>query len=446
PPVTGNVTGSEFLDRLGPLSEELVDAAKASFDEANATIAATPESAARTNLAERLASSKSLLGSAANATANQTYYTAASLSFQSSIESRYVREAAQYLAATDRAAAHAQSVAEARGIVQRVERAVSSSPVRDTNSFEAVGAAQVRIMEAEERLAAAQDALANARSPQDLFDSLYNASYAAERADTAQWWLKLSEGFPKGEPVEGDALEELARDTITTSTEEVAYVSAVFVGAGTVAPLGQSRELLDTAEKAMARGYYAAAMLTALEASVRASVFLEMAGYGGAVPATKFESAREGAARAIQGARARGVESLLAQSAYEFGLSLERPDEKLSFLGVARVTGNLAGLPGLFDAQPSGLSTRFQSNPPAFRVDVLYVAAAFAVGLALGAGAGLTALMPRGRREGSGLPAGAPDASEPVWTVPSMVATTGDPMPRSEDAAPDEARVEEGRP
>lgn len=394
PPVVGNVTGEDFAKRLAPLSEILVRDAGVLIGEATAAHADLPEGAARSALGERLRESGVLLDKARNDSANGTYYRAASISFQSSIASHYVREASQYVAAQDRPAAIAGTLARARDAIARATIRVGDSPVRDTNTFESVGAAQVRILDAEERLTAATQLASNLTAPQAAFDALYQAAYAAERAHTAEWWLLLSEGFPAGQPVEKDALAQIARDTITMSKEEVAYVDAVFQSAGGQ-PLMRSRELLADAESAMTRGYYAGAMLSALEASVRASVILEVAGYGGTVPEAKFETARDGAGRAIQGARSRGVESLLAQSAYEFGITLEDPQERLAFLGLARVTGNLAGLPGLFHDSGPALESRFQGEPFFFRVNVVYVAAAFAVGLALGAGAGLTALMPR---------------------------------------------------
>lgn len=394
PPVPENVTGEDFRERLGPLSEELVANAAALVDDARASVAVMSAGSARTDLQERIDAASAKVESARSETRNGTYYTAASTSFQASIEARYVREAAQYISAQDLAAAHAESLAEARDLVLRVGVAVGSARVEDTNSFEAVAAAQVRLLEAEDRLEAAQALAAQPRQPRDILDSLHQAAFAAERAETADWWLQLSEGFARGEPVELDALEEIARDTLTTSREEVAYADAVFRAAGATGALDASRDLLERAEEAMTRGMFAGAMLDALEASVRASVQLEMAGFGGIIPASKFESARLVAARAIQGARQRGAESILAQSSYEFGLSLPDAEEKLNFLGVARVTGNLAGLPGLFGGTLPTQS-RFQGEPPAYRVEVVYVAAAFAVGIALGVGAGLTALIPR---------------------------------------------------
>lgn len=396
PEVTGNVTGAPYLGRLEPLSGELVANADRLAQEASEALGRAPEGNAANALAQRLAGAVATLARARDAAANQTYYTAASLSFQSSIESHYVRSASRYLAAApeERPGAAQARLDEAGGVVARVRGEVEARPVRDTSTLESVGAAQARLLEAEERLARAHGLLQNATTPADVFESIYEAAYASERAETAAWWLRLSEGFPAGQPVDEQGLADIARDAITTSTEEVAYVEAVFRGASVSGVLAQPQEKLADAERAMERGYHAAAILEAFEASVRASVLLEVLGFQGAIPESKLETARIEAARAIQGARERGVESFLAQSAYEFGLSLEDPQERLAFLGLARVTGNIAGLPGLFGGA-QGLESRFQGVPETIGVQPVFVAAAFAVGLALGAGAGLAALMPR---------------------------------------------------
>ena len=396
PPVRGDVTGADYLARLEPLGADLVRDAEALLVEAEAALAAAPEGPTRTSLQESLGVSRGTLERARSAVANRTYYTAASLSFQASIEFHFVREASEYLAADEPTAAHAESLAGAREAVDRARLRIESERVRDTSSFETVGAAQLRLMEAETRLADAQRRAAQPMGVPDLFEALRQAAWAAERAETATWWLGLGDGFPRGEPVDAAALEEIARDTITTSREEIAYVEAVFASAGASGALGQPRRLLDDADDAMQRGFYAAAMLSAIEASVRASVALEIASFGGNVPATRFDVAEANAARAIQGARARGVESLLAQSAFEFGQSLDDPQDRLVFLGVARVTGNLAGLPGLF-GEAQAPESRFQGLAPTPRVAVAYVAVAFAVGIALGVGAGLAAMLPQER-------------------------------------------------
>ncbi|HWH08296.1 MAG TPA: hypothetical protein VNX21_03785, partial [Candidatus Thermoplasmatota archaeon] len=114
-------------------------------------------------------------------------------------------------------------------------------------------------------------------------------------------------------------------------------------------------------------------------------------------------------------ARERGVEPLLAQSEYEFALSLEQPMERLTFLGLARVTANLAGLPGLFEASTRQVETRFQGPVPSLGVPPAWLAAAFAVGLALGAGLGLSAMLPRGTRPTGRAEPLPPTAEDAFW-------------------------------
>ncbi|HEX2021542.1 MAG TPA: hypothetical protein VHH36_02445, partial [Candidatus Thermoplasmatota archaeon] len=107
--------------------------------------------------------------------------------------------------------------------------------------------------------------------------------------------------------------------------------------------------------------------------------------------------------------RGRGHEPLLAQSVYEYSFAQQNPLQRLTYLGMARVTANLAGLPGLLGA-PTPVETRFQGLP-AITVPAAWVAAAFAVGLAMGAGIGLTALLPRDEEgEEPVPPQGAPPA------------------------------------
>ena len=101
PPLTGNVTGRDYLTRLAPLAAELVDEAAALLEGARPALEAAPEGAGRTGLTQRLADAEALVERARREVANGTYYIAASTSFQASIQAHYVREAAEALAATD---------------------------------------------------------------------------------------------------------------------------------------------------------------------------------------------------------------------------------------------------------------------------------------------------------------------------------------------------------
>lgn len=395
PPVSGNVTGADYVKRLAPLSAELVNASAARIQEARDALAKAPAGNARASLEQRLADAQGTLADARNASANGTYYTAASLSFQASIEAHYVRDASGVLAASNAADAARAALDADAAAVDAARRDVDAFAVDHVGLFEPGGAAQVRLLEAESRLELARNLSANATSATDVFDSLYQASYAAERASTARWWLQLGRGFEPGAPIDPRGLAEMARDEMTASREEVAYVEAVFGEAQVGASLTDARAKLDEADTAFERGYYAAAMLNALEASIDASAILEAAGFRGQIPAQKVESARLAAARAIEGARARGVEPFLAESEYEFGLAQTDTGVQLRFFGLARVSANLAGLPGAFGSAPAKTSTtRFQGFAEAYAPPA-WIVAAFAVGIALGVGLGLLALLPK---------------------------------------------------
>lgn len=393
PPLTGNVTGEGFRQRLGPLSGELLDAARARLREAEAEVGQVPPGDARAALDGALGDARAKLASAESAAANGTYYTASSLSFQASIAARDARDRARIARAANPAEALQESIREAAEDVQAARDDIEGETVEDTSAFDFVAAAQVRLLDAEARLdAARQQADAN-----DASSAVASAAFAGERAATAQWWLRLGGNVEPGAAVDPEGLADAARDAITTSTEEIAYVEAVLSSAGVgVGPvLDGARAQLDQAENAMARGFVPAAMLNALEAQVRASDVLLLASFSGTIPPARLEAARVGAARAIQAARERGVEPLLAESEYEFALSLEDASERLTFLGLARVTANLAGLPGLFGASHREVLTRFQGPLPDVGVPAPWVAGTFALGLALGVGMGLAAMLPR---------------------------------------------------
>jgi uncharacterized protein len=395
PPVTGDVTGESFRATLGPLGEDLLEGARSLLQEAQAEVAQAPAGDARVALDQEVADAEATLRRAESAYANGTYYTAASLSFQSSIASHDARDRARLVRASDPQAALRDLLADAQRKIADVRAEVERAVVTDAGRFESVGAAQVRLLEAEQRVARAQALLADGAN---LGDVVYEAAYSWERAETAAWWLRLGQDAATGTRVEAGALEEAATDAITTATEQIAYVEAVLQQANAGATLAVARGKLDTAEEALARGFHPAAILEAYEAQVRAGNVLAIASFG-RVPPERLEDARVEAARAIQAARARGVEPILAQSEYEFAQSLTAdPIEALSFFGMARVTANVAGAPSLFGSASQEATTRFQGIPPRVGASPELVAGALVVGVALGAGFGLLAAGGRKKR------------------------------------------------
>lgn len=392
PPLNGNVTGPLFQSKIEPLAAQLVEQAAQRVRDAQGAVAAVPQAEARTALEARLADAESTLGRAREAAANGTHYTASSLSFQAAVAAHRTHNAARFLAQGPPALDDALD--RARAAVSDARRAVDRVDVADASLFETTGAAQERLLEAEHGLRDAET-LAAQGTTQSSFEAAETAAFVVERAATAVWWLQIGRDLPAGEAITPEQLERAARDTLTASQEVVAYAEAVFNAAqGGGGTLTDAREKLASAQEAMGRGYHPGAMILALQAETRASALLTVAGFNGGAPASVFEQAQETAARAIQEARERGVEPLVAQSMYEFSFAQPGAVDRLAFLGMARVTANLAGLPGLF-SDPTAPQSRFQGVPETIGVPHAWVAAAFAVGIALGAGIGLAALMPR---------------------------------------------------
>ncbi|MEA3198951.1 MAG: uncharacterized protein QOE90_379 [Thermoplasmata archaeon] len=401
PPLSGNVTGEAFLARLAPLSAQLVDASGDLIQQAR-DAGVTPAASCAPNAnggldlapATRLACAIQTEDAARAAAGNATYYTAASLSFQAAIDAHDARDAARFQADNATRASLADRLAASAATVDAARQLIEPYKVDTVGVFETAGAAQVRLLEAEGRIAEAQATARNATSANAALLAIYQAAYAAERANTATWWLKLGEGGEPGHALDAQGLADLARDEITASREEIAYVTAVFSQANVQASVAEASRLLDDAQNAYDRGLYAGAMLDALDAEVSASVLLESAGFRGSVPQEKLAAAQAGAARAIEQARARGVEPFLAESEYEFGQTQQDPVTALTFYGQAKVSANLAGLPGAFGNAPVSADSRFQGFPQVY-APPQWIVGAFAVGMALGAGLGLIALLPR---------------------------------------------------
>ncbi|HVL48747.1 MAG TPA: S16 family serine protease [Candidatus Thermoplasmatota archaeon] len=393
PNVTGNVTDARFKSLLKPAATALLDEASADVEAARVALASPSIPAeARPDLASRLASADVTMRSAREAFANETYYTTASRSFQASIEARYIAYAARFFASPAPASAATAILRETSTIVERASRDARAASVDGLAEVESLGAAQTRATEAEALLASARSIAGNATAIPAYLAALHDAAYAAERAETVQWWLEIGRSFPPGAPIGAEALRARAREALDSATETVTYVEAVLMNAGGLAPpaLAVARQSLADGERDLAAGYTAAALFEALEGEVRASVTLELSGYGPTVPVAKIEAAEEKARLAILTARARGAEPVLAVSYYEFAESLvaSQPADALSFYNLARVTANIGDYLTANGAEPrasryvgeAGIPIPSRGVTPAFAVGI------FVVGVLVGGG------------------------------------------------------------
>ncbi len=137
--------------------------------------------------------------------------------------------------------------------------------------LQAIAAAEERVEEAKGLLDDAWKYYYNG----NYWDAIGQAAYAYERAKTAVFWADLGERFAGGgEVISRDVVKTTARDYLDESSLIVTYIESMY---GNVAG-GDLSQSIQEAEGYYDDGKYSAALFTAMEARVRAQVFLDTLG------------------------------------------------------------------------------------------------------------------------------------------------------------------------
>ncbi len=254
-----------------------------------------------------------ILNSSKEALDNGMYYTALSRDFQARIIIRHVD---WYL--------NVSSGGSVEKILEKVNREINTSEalvsnvtIRGTTMLQAVAAAQQRVEEAKSSLDEAWKYYYN----DDYWDAIGDAAYAYERAKTAIFWKNLGERFAKGSIINTDVVKTTARDYIDSSNLIVTYIDSMY---GNVIGNGLLNDI-EKAEQYYEDGKYSAALFTAMEARIRAEVFLDTLGIDNeTILMDKLETMKEDAKTAIGLAQEQGIVPVLAVAYYEFAESYEK--------------------------------------------------------------------------------------------------------------------------
>lgn len=185
--------------------------------------------------------------------------------------------------------------------------------------LQAIAAAEERVEEAKGLLDDAWKYYYNG----NYWDAIGQAAYAYERAKTAVFWADLGERFAGGgEVISRDVVKTTARDYLDESSLIVTYIESMY---GNVAG-GDLSQSIQEAEGYYDDGKYSAALFTAMEARVRAQVFLDTLGIDNqTVLREKLTGMKEGGAKvAIATAQEGGIIPVLAMAYYEFAESYEQ--------------------------------------------------------------------------------------------------------------------------
>lgn len=285
------------------------------------------------------------------------FYTASSLVFQSRIDLRKADIVLRAFAADDQSTFLIGFRDTLEAELEEARKEAADTTPQTVTGLEAVGAAQVRVMEAKDLLAAADGAL----EAGDVPDAIDRLAFAEERRRSVVWWLGLAEELDEigaGATLEAPP-DRLARDTLTAALQAVGYAEVLIgqTGAGTLssALLAEAGQDLESALEAGRLGLQVGSMYLSLEAQVGAHAALSLVG-SDALLADRVERSRDRALLEIERSRGAGVEPVLAVSYVDFASSLvdSSPVDALVLYGFAATVARTSTL--LTGVGPCGLS------------------------------------------------------------------------------------------
>ncbi|ASI99180.1 S16 family serine protease [Thermococcus celer] len=331
-----------------------------------------------TTLMEAMNEAEAILNESKKSLDGGMYYTTLSKDFKARIIIRHVD---WYISV--KTEGDVQKILKTVGFqINASEERVSNVTIRGTTMLQAIAAAEERVEEAKGLLDDAWKYYYNG----NYWDAIGQAAYAYERAKTAVFWADLGERFAGGEVISRDVVKTTARDYLDESSLIVTYIESMY---GNVA--GDLSQSIQEAEGYYDDGKYSAALFTAMEARVRAQVFLDTLGIDNqTVLREKLTGMKEGAKVAIATAQEGGIIPVLAMAYYEFAESYEQSADEngsmedlqtaMIFYQYARETANLflseptrepgpnttaTDVPPIVIPTPSTSSTRAMENATA---------------------------------------------------------------------------------
>jgi uncharacterized protein len=293
------------------------------------------------------------------------YYTSTSRSFQSLIYSRYVTYSCDFFDSEDDNY-FKNLLSEVESYYLYANEDAKNAEVTGFISLQSVGSAQTRASEAKIYLENAKN-LYEASNPYTYFDVpefLYNLAFVVERSNSIGWWIKIGKSFNEIGKLDSDYLENLALEYIEEAQLAVLYSGIILSELGSTSSyLSNAENLLESARDNLEKGYPAASLFEALEATVRANLAIEIIG---TEPEDKIDLAKEQAGIKISNSRSQGIEPILAVSYYEYAESLTNKTDYETALINYKFSGMIAGALGFTNISTSTAESRYVG-----RIDII---------------------------------------------------------------------------
>ena len=365
-----NLTTKDYINSMKPLATSLLDEAQQTYDNAdlkldNSSIPNKYPNYYKNDISEYLDTSKERLKQSEEAYENETYYTSTSKSFQSLIYSRFVLYACDYWD-PDYESFIEDLITEVKSLYENASIDARSAEIEGYISLQTVGAAQRRASEAKQYLDSAESMYDNGLNfYSDILDFLYRLSFVVERSNSFGWWLNIGSYFNETGNLERSSIENLTLEYIEDAQQATIYSGILLQEMGSATTdssnyLSNAEELLESARDDLEKGYPAAALFEALEATVRANLAIEIIG---TEPEEKIELASENALNKITRSREHGIEPVLAVSYYEYAQSLTNESDFENALLYYKYSGMIAGVLGFTNSTIGTASSRYVGLP-----------------------------------------------------------------------------------
>ena len=365
------ITTEDYIESMKPLATKLLVDARSAYDNAtskfeNSSIPNNYPYYYRNEVENQYGLAKTYLEKSEEWYEQNIYYTSTSKSFQSLIYSRFVTYVCDFFESED------ENFLEdlLSDIQSRYDSTVEMAKNAEVNGFislQSVGAAQRRATEAKNYLDSARSAYENSNpfTYFDTLDFLYNLAFVVERCNSIGWWIGIGSHFNETGNLSSDTLENLALEYIEEAQQATVYSGIILSEVGSTnsessSYLSYAEGLLETARDDLEKGYPAAALFEALEATVRANLAIEIIG---AEPEDKISLASESASNKIDRSRQQGIEPILAVSYYEYGESLANESAFDNALLYYKYSGMIAGVLGFTNVTAGTASSRYVGIP-----------------------------------------------------------------------------------
>ena len=366
----GEITTEDYIASMKPLATTLLEEARQANENArskleNTSIPNNYPTYYKSDIENYLDTAEERLKNSEEAYENETYYTSTSKSFQSLIYSRFVLYASDYWGLED-ASFVGDMLQEVTSWYNSAAEEAKNAEISGFISLQSVGAAQRRATEAKQYLDDAESMYNNGLYPySEVLDYLYKLAFVVERSNSISWWINIGSYFNETGILEENTLDDLALEYIEEAQQATVYSGIILNEMGTTTLdssnyLSNAEDLLEIARDDLEKGYPAAALFEALEATVRANLAIEIIG---AEPQDKIELASETAISKIAKSRQQGIEPVIAVSYYEYAESLANDSDFDSALLYYKYSGLIAGALGIANVTIGTSSSRYVGIP-----------------------------------------------------------------------------------